>query len=346
MILLLHGPDALSRSEEIAKLQNQLGDPSMASLNSTRLDGRQVSAKELIQVCSALPFLSDRRLVIVDDLASHTAPAEGEEASTERAAKGKKQNLLKEILEYLPHVPETTHLVFNEEKDIPERHPLHKQIAALGANAVRNFALPKNEKLDRWITQRAKGKNAQIEPGAVTALALYVGSNLQLLDSELEKLAIYAQDRPITMQDVHQLVSYVREESVFRFVDALGEKKGALASSLFHQLLEDNREMSQILPLLSMIVRQFRQLVQVKELTDQRATPSEIMRILHLPYAQLVDNLRLQARNFTFEQIEDIYAKLQRIDVGIKTGAVEGELAIDLFIAETCGGGKVKPGAA
>lgn len=344
MILLLHGPDALSRSEEIAKLQSQLGDATMIGLNSTRLNGRQISAKELIQVCSALPFLAEKRLVIVDDLAARVAPAEGEEAQTERSTKGKKQNLLKEILEYLPSVPETTYLVFNEEDDISERHPLRKQIATLNAKSVRNFALPKNEQLDRWITQRAKGKKAQIEPEAVRALAVYVGSNLRLLDNELEKLAIHAQGRPITMQDVHRLVSYVREESVFRFVDALGEKKGALATSLFHQLLEDNREMSQILPLLSMIVRQFRQLVQVKELTEQGVEQLEITKILHLPYASLVGNLQRQARNFTIEQIEDIYAKLQQIDVGIKTGRAEGELALDLFIAESCGSGKSRPG--
>jgi DNA polymerase-3 subunit delta len=192
--------------------------------------------------------------------------------------------------------------------------------------------------------RRAKQKKAQIEPQATKELTVYLGNDTRLLDNELEKLATYAREQPITVQDVHRLVSYVREESIFRFVDALGERNGSLATNLLHQLLEDSGDTSYVLYLLSMIARQFRLLIQVKELVDGRAAPPEIMRALRLNHRFILDKLLQQARNFALEQLEEIYVRLQRIDVGIKTGVAGGELALDLFIAEICASNRDKSG--
>ncbi len=62
MYYLFHGPDTFSRSEEIAALKRQVGSPDVSDLNTSTLDGRQVTLAELIHVCNAWPFLSERRL--------------------------------------------------------------------------------------------------------------------------------------------------------------------------------------------------------------------------------------------------------------------------------------------
>ena len=65
MFYIFHGPDELSRTEALAKLKAQMGDPSLADLNTSTLDGESLTLGELQQVCDSLPFISDRRLVIV-----------------------------------------------------------------------------------------------------------------------------------------------------------------------------------------------------------------------------------------------------------------------------------------
>src|SRR5512140_1039121 len=63
---LLHGPDEFASAEYVAGLKEKMGDPSMASLNTTVFDGRTVALPELRSVCDTMPFLTKRRLVLVE----------------------------------------------------------------------------------------------------------------------------------------------------------------------------------------------------------------------------------------------------------------------------------------
>ncbi len=319
MILLFHGPDAFSRAEEIAKLRQDL-DPALADLSTTTLDGRQISVADLILACDALPFLSPQRFVIVEGMATR----QGKE-------------FWEEVLGYLPKIPETTTLIFSEDESVDSRHPLFRLILALGRGRVRHFPTLKGAELERWIVDRARRKGVQIEPRAVQELALSTGGELRLLDIELEKLATYVGEaKAITLDDVRLLVSDVREESIFALVDALGERNGRTAIHLLHQLLSDSRDSGQALYILSMMVRQFRLLLQVKELTAQRANVADIMRALRLGHSFIVEKLLSQARNYSLERLREIYAKLQALDVTLKTGGMDTLLALDLFVAEVC----------
>ncbi len=334
MLYLLHGPDSYSRSEEIARIKASIGDPSLVDLNTTILDGRQVTLADLLHACDALPFLAEKRLVIVEGLASRLSSPE-EEKVLSSAAKGK--GLLKDIVGYLSRLPETTCLILVENETVKENHPLYKETAARGKEFAKHFPLLQGADLERWISQRAKRKGAQIDSQAVKELTIYAGSNTRLLDIELEKLATYMGGKqPIRVEDVHRLVSYVREESIFRLVDALGERNGPAAIQVLHQLMEDSPEPSYALYVLSMIARQFRLLMQAKEMVEQRLPAVEIMKVLHLSHRFILDKLLLQARNFSLDRLKALYRKLQRIDVDIKTGNMETALALDLFVAEVC----------
>jgi DNA polymerase-3 subunit delta len=81
-----------------------------------------------------------------------------------------------------------------------------------------------------------------------------------------------------------------------------------------------------------MIVRQFRLLIQVQELKAQGGRPQDIAQALKLhpfPARKLYD----QAARFTASQLEQVYRHLLDIDVAIKTGELDTEVALDLLIA-------------
>jgi len=337
MLYLLHGPDSFSRSEEIARIKGSIGDPSLVDLNTTILDGRQTTLADLIQACDALPFLAEKRLVIVEGLAARLSSGPPSEGEQERSPAAKGKDLLNDVVGYLTKLPDTTCLILVEDEIIKESHSLYREAMTRGKESVKSFPLLQGAGLERWISQRAKKRGAQIDSQAVKELMIYVGNDLRLLDIELEKLAIYvAGKQPIHAEDVHRLVSYVREESIFRLVDALGERNGPTAIQVLHQLLEDSSEPSYALYVLSMIARQFRLLMQAKEMAEQHLPAAEIMKALHLSHRFILDKLLSQARNFSLDRLKEIYQKLQRIDVDIKTGNMETALALDLFVAEVC----------
>ena len=75
VVYIFHGDDEFSISRNLTALKTKMGDPSIAELNTTHLDGRTANLDELVTSSAAMPFLSDRRLVIVDHAAAQIGRA-------------------------------------------------------------------------------------------------------------------------------------------------------------------------------------------------------------------------------------------------------------------------------
>jgi DNA polymerase-3 subunit delta len=323
MFYVFHGPDELSRTEALAKLRDQMGDPSLAELNTTVLDGDSLTLGQLREVCDALPFMSDRRLVIVHNYL------------TRLGGGGKRKGgPLDDLVDYLPTMPDSVRLIFVEAEALPKKHPVLKLAEKHEKGHVQAFGGPGRGELTGWVATRVEAKGATIERPAADALAVAVGDDLRLLDSEIEKLAIYVGDeRPITADDVGLLVPYAGTANVFAMVDAIGRRDGRTALRLLHKLLDEN---AAPLYLLSMIVRQFRILIQVKELSAGGLASSTIAKRAGL-HPFVAEKAGRQAMNFSMGQLEVIYARLLETDLAIKTGQVEDVLALDTLVAALCG---------
>ncbi len=321
MFYVFQGPDTFSRAEELAALRAKMGDPSWADLNITYLDGRSVNMAELRHHCDTVPFLADRRLIIVHGLLGRLAARNASKADRE---------FLTALVDYLPTMPPTTRLVFCQDRELGKRHPVLALAASGDAGYVKTFRLPQGGALTRWIVERTNRAGGEITPRAAHTLGVLIGHDLYQLDQEIDKLAAYTNGaRAITEQDIALLTSYAREASIFEMVDALGKRDGKTASRIYHQLLDAG---DHPLALLGMIVRQFRLMIQIKELAPKLATPDAIARELRQkPYP--IKKILGQSKNFTSAQLRVIYHKLLDIDIEIKTGQVDAPLALDLLIA-------------
>jgi len=326
MIYLFHGEEEFGKSERIAALKARLGD--LAEMNTVTLDGRNLSRETLLHHCDVPPFLGDFRLVVVEDLLTRL-----DKKGPDNKPVASSREYLAWLADYLPTMPETTVLVFKESKKIGARNPVLKAIQALGERGeVVLFETPKLKRgeLARWVAQHAKEKGIRLGPGVAESLATFIGPNLRLIDSELEKLALYAGDRAVTRDDVRLLCPYAKEASIFDMVDALGNRRTPVAFRLLAQMRSQG---AHPLYLLSMIVRQYRILIQVKDYMSRGMKLSEIASALKLhPYP--TEKAMHQARNYTPDQLQRIYDRLLETDVAIKTGKLEANLALDVLVVE------------
>jgi DNA polymerase-3 subunit delta len=311
MFYIFHGDDVHSQIETLAGLQRQLGDPDLLALNTARFDGRKVSLSELQHVCDSVPFLSKRRLVIVEDLIKN------------------KPAFLDELVEYLAHLPETTSLVFLESGSIPANNRIVQLAQSSEMGYVKLHILLEGNQLERWVRQRVKSAGGRISPRAAHLLVANVGSNLVLMANEIEKLVLYTGEGVVEPEDVEKLCTYVAEASVFELVDAVGNRHGKKAARLLHNKLAEGTDPAR---LFAMIVRQFRLLIQVKELAVAGRKPPDIAQKLHL-HSFVTGKVYQQSANFSQPQLEQIYAHLLEMDVGVKTGRRNMLTALDLFIA-------------
>jgi len=138
--------------------------------------------------------------------------------------------------------------------------------------------------------------------------------------------------RPITSQDVEAVCIVTSQQSVFDFVDALSNGNGKSAQHLLHRLLESEDPFS----LWGMVVRQFRLLIQAREILDGRGNKDDVARALGV-HPFVAEKTTQQAAHFSIESLESIYRKLLRIDEGVKTSQITLDLALDTLVVELAG---------
>lgn len=316
---ILHGTDEYSLHLAVDNMRGQMGDPTTAELNTTRFDGKSASAAEVLAAARAIPFLSDKRLVIVDGMLTWCA----------RRSAGKTGKAQLDLLcDQLPSLPDWARLVFAEPDALPDKHPVLELARSSRAGFHKLFEAPPDA--TRWIESHARSAyGVTIENAAARALSAVIGRDLRAADSELAKLAAYvAGERPITETDVALLTTYVAEPDVFAMVDALGRRDSAAALRLLHRLLRDDDP----LRLFGMVVRQFRLLILAREHLNAGGTPKELSKAIGV-HPFVAEKLAGQVRQFTLDQLESIYHSLLETDVGIKTGKVDGVLAMDILVA-------------
>jgi DNA polymerase-3 subunit delta len=315
MFYIFHGEDELSQKEFLtSKLLAKFGDPAMLELNMTRFEA-SVSIKDLRQACQTAPFLAPVRVVIVQDLL------------TSKPAK----ETLTDLQAFLPHLPQSTRLVFLESAELKDSHALIKLARAEERGFEKLFARPQGAELTRWVLQRSSEKGGEIVPQAAQLLANIVGNDLQTLENELEKLVLYKQGNgaAIEVEDVLLLSPYAAEESIFDLVDALGNRNERRASFLYQQKLAEGEDPFY---LFAMFVRQFRLLIQAKELADAGYKPAAVAQAMGV-HGFVAGKLAQQARGFSMNELEQIYRHLLDVDVAVKTGEADMQTALDLLLA-------------
>jgi len=326
MFYILYGQDDFSLTQAVGKIKADLGDREMVATNTTNLEGQHLALSELRNKCGAAPFLSSRRLVIVDGLLGRFEVKQ----SRPRSGKGKSGNGLGEwegLDSYIKQMPETTVLVLVDE-EVKGQNPLLKKLSPLAE--VRTFPLLRGRDLKVWIRQRVKGEGGDITPQAVNLLAELIGGDLWAMDGEIQKLLLYSRERPISEDDVRQLVSHVQEANIFALVDAVAEGRTELAQRILHRLYDEGVAPTYILV---MITRQFRLIAQAKDL-GPGLSRLQIQDRLGLKSSYSLDKTLSQAKLYDFEGVKRAYDKLLETDLAIKTGKYSDKLALELLVTE------------
>ena len=315
-ILILHGNDEFAIAAHIEKLCAGLGDPTTADMNIARFDGRLgLDFEALNTAVNAAPFLAPRRVMVFAHPVSAFAAAENR----------------KKFISLLDKAQPTTTILLVESEELKRDHWLLKWASLAGARAGQHvYNLPKRWEMPHWIESEAKKQGGKIEPDAAARLSEMVGEDTRIAAQELIKLLTYVNfERPVRLLDVENVSIVSAQGSVFELVDALGQNDGKKAQRVLHQLLEDEEAFE----LWGMVIRQFRLLLQAREMLDEHASVPDIQKALglHEFVAQKVSN---QAGRFSMRTLESIYHKLLEIDEGAKTSQVPLDLALDTLIVE------------
>jgi DNA polymerase-3 subunit delta len=327
MLYILYGQDDFSLYQAVKEIKASLGDWEMVATNTTSLDGQRLTLNELRDKCDAAPFLSSRRLVIVDGLLGRFEVKQSKPRSSKKGKSGNGLGGWEGLDSYIKQMPETTVLVLVD-GEVQGQNPLLKKLSPLAE--VRTFPLLRGKDLKAWIRQRIRAEGGDVTPQAVDLLAELIGGDLWAMEGEIQKLLLYSVERPINEDDVRKLTSHVQEASIFTLVDAVAEGRTELAQRILHRLYREGVAPTYIL---TMITRQFRLIAQARDL-EKGLSRLQIQDRLGLKASYALDKTLSQAKLYDFEGVKRAYDKLLETDLAIKTGIYSDKLALELLVTE------------
>lgn len=311
-VYLFYGDNPISIAETVHELQQRLG--AAAEFNLQRFSGAGLDLDAFQLACNSLPFLTGRRLIIVQ----HAEALPHDAAARERFER------------VLDELPVTTAVVLIEWADTERRRAKQDQRArSIGlawatahpeAAFVRRFASPRGAEFSRWLQDRARILGGEIEPAAAQRLAERLAEDVLLADQELTKLLDFTdRARPIDSTDVERITPDYGQVDLFTVVDRLGTGTGWVGQ--LEELLQDQDPAY----IFAMIVRQFRLLLQARAALDSGQDPVAAVQAKEF----VAKKITSQARRFSLPALKSIHRKLTQLDLAVKRG--EAELSMDLL---------------
>jgi DNA polymerase-3 subunit delta len=341
LVYVLWGTDRFTRDEQVRGLKRRMLAEPFGEYNLSVLSGDDVTVRDVRAVADALPFMGDRRLIVVEGLlgrlagrakpaarrgrSSRTASTSAAKRSQAKAQeKGDDDGPVNELVGLLRDLPPSTALVLVEDQIDPA---LVESWLPADRSHIRGYERPRPADLGRWLERRAKQHGGRIEAPAIRQLSQLVPDDLGLLDSELLKLITYADGRAVTVDDVH-LLSASPEVTIFALLDALGQNQRGPALTHLRQLFQRGERSEAIVP---QIAGSLRRLIQARELLDQGLRGAALAGKLGV-HPFVAEKTERQARAYRVEQLEAALRLLLQTDRAIKTGEAEPELALELYI--------------
>lgn len=361
MFILLSGKDEFTAHEELARIRAS-GD---FGYNEDVFAGEGADLTKIRIACDTMPFLAEKRLVVVEGLpkppkrkgkdsdADDTADESGDEnddsdedskkepeppaALSAKGKRGKKaattgltpQAFAKGIAEIVPSLPETTTLIVLVPDELKAETPLMQAARRFGKSHV--FAKPKGAQLNDWVIRRARSQKRLLTPEAARMLVESLGDNLRMLASEIDKLATYVgADGEIGVEAVRAITPVARQSKVFDLTDALARRDTAMAIALLHDLLANGESP---LGIVALTAFQTRSLMQVKLLSERGMSAYQIASTAGLAPFVVEKSLPL-VRKFSIAQLEAAHHTILEVDTALKRSRMTPELALDLLVLE------------
>ena len=269
-IFAFFGTDEALVKEAATKLSEKIA-PSDKEFGLEIISGAADNAEHAVQIVSrtieaiqTLPFFGGDKLVWMQGVNFFADNQTGKAESTLAAVE-----TLVDILAF--HLPPDVRVIISA-GEVDKRRTFYKNLSKCAK--VEIF-----DKLDTaksgWevnvmghVQERAAGMRLDFERGALERFVLLVGADTRIIDSELEKISLYTNGRPVTAEEVSCIVAVSHAGVIFEIGEALAKRDLPRCLSLIDQQLR--RGESAIGILLASIVPKIRGLLHIRDLVESR----------------------------------------------------------------------------
>lgn len=310
MIIFLHGEDSFRSRQKLREVINQYKEVRKKSLHLIHVDAREGEFVDFYYHLKISSMFTEKKLVILNHVFSN---------------KRFQEELLK-ALKTIESLQDA--VVIYESEKVDERTKIFKILTKECRS--QQFSLLENKQVKGWATREFEKRNQKINNDALELLTTYIGNDLWRFSQEIEKLCNFKQKATIKREDIESLVRQKIDTDIFKTIDALAAKNKKEALSLLQKHIDNG---DNVLYLLSMVTYQFRNLLVVKELASKGLMYASIVKRSGL-HPFVVKKNYFAASHFSLDELKNIYKKIFQVDIDIKSGRVEPETALDVFVSK------------
>ncbi|ANE47279.1 DNA polymerase III subunit delta [Paenibacillus swuensis] len=322
-VYVCYGTEKYLMDEFVTYTIHQLIEPDYMDFALSKFDMAETRLEEVIDDAETPPFLAPRKVVIAKDATFLTAAKDN----------GKLEHRIERLLEYMDKPVEGAVIVFTVAAEkLDERKKIVKQLKERAA--LIPFQALSAEELAQWVERKAEQLHSVITRVTAEQLIRNAGTSLQTLSAELEKMSLYVgKEGTITGDIVENMVVRSTEQNVFLMIEELAQLRTEKAMRIFYDLLKMREEP---IKLIALIARQFRIMLQVKEMTQQGYSQQQTAQQLSLhPYGVKV--AAEQGRKFEMKRLASILSELAELDYRMKSGKIDKVLGLELFLLRMAG---------
>jgi len=255
----------------------------------------------VVAACNAMGlFTGEGRLVIVDEVERWKAAD------------------VKEVAAYLASPAPATVLALVAD-ELKADSALAKAVAKAGQ--VLAYEVTKR-KLPDWVAEQFGRFGAKADADACRALIDIVGDDLDELTTEIDKLATWAADDPITLRDVEQMAAGRAETAIFALTDAWGRRDvGAVLRAAEEIMERSHRPRSgELMRIIGSLVNHVGRVRRCQRLADEGVRAKDAAPKLKMhPFA--AEKAFAQAANFSADELGDALIRLSELDAAAKGGS-------------------------
>lgn len=304
------------------------------SLNFATLDGERIDLEDIYNACETLPFMSEKRVVVVKNLNIFSR-----KGRNVKAEKNFDKNDRKKLEEYIAYLSDDICLIFLEKgKKADKSKKIVKKINDIGG--LIEFNKLTGRDLDNWIKKSFKEQNKNISKTNINYLiqaSAYFDRNahktLYDLKNEIIKLTTYLGNRKeIKTQDIDNIVAKSLERNIFKLLNSISEKNVNNSLKIFNEMYMLNEPIQLIL---HMIIRQFRLMLMYKVLKAKGYYENDISKKMKVKFYEF-NKIKNYSRNFSMDQLEKGLNLCLKVDKYLKTSSMNEKLLMEMLLINLC----------
>lgn len=312
-VYLFDGPELWLKENFVQKIIAAILPKESLDFNLNRYHADSLTGGEVIATAACLPFLADRRVVIVYE-------AEDISSADEKI-----------IADGIGNLPDTTCLIFLHEGKASLKDEITAQVASHGK--IVTFWTPFQNQLQAWITTEVKKRGRTIAWAGAQRIA-EACTNLEEISHEIERVILFAgAKKNITLEDV--LGAGLPDEAgdFKNFEEAVWHRDLEKALQQGRLLTEVGIRAESIFPVMERIFRNL--ILGHYYKTKNNWTANEICSALNIKGQMRRELLQAGLQSYSAEELRTGIDRIVRADYENKTGALPGEMALSLLVLNT-----------